>query len=339
MRRRDFMAGSAATAVLGVAELPAYAETNPQSSVPKRIAMVHPTEKPEGMTINGRRGFRAYFQELNRLGYIEGKNLLVERYSALGRQESYEEIARAIVSSRPDLILSLTGPLTRQFKPLTATIPIVTGASDPVATGIVTNMARPDGNITGVSVDAGLEVWGKRLQFLVETARGLTNLRLLIPTKARWRPVLEPLRDAAARAGTSIDAALLGEHINQAAYEQVFDAMERDRVDGLILSDSGEHVMYRQQIAYLAARYRLPAIYPYRDFVDVGGLLSYGIDPVDFWRRLAVVTHQVLGGAKPGDIPFYQLTKFDLVLNRTTARSLGLDFPPTLLAAADEVIE
>jgi len=155
----------------------------------------------------------------------------------------------------------------------------------------------------------------------------------------RWRPVLEPLRDAAARAGTSIDAALLGEHINQAAYEQVFDAMERDRVDGLILSDSGEHVMYRQQIAYLAARYRLPAIYPYRDFVDVGGLLSYGIDPVDFWRRLAVVTHQVLGGAKPGDIPFYQLTKFDLVLNRTTARSLGLDFPPTLLAAADEVIE
>ncbi len=314
MRRRDFMAGSAATAVLGVAELPAYAETNPQSSVPKRIAMVHPTEKPEGMTINGRRGFRAYFQELNRLGYIEGKNLVVERYSALGRQESYEEIARAIVSSRPDLILSLTGPLTRQFKP-------------------------SEGNITGVSVDAGLEVWGKRLQFLVETARGLTNLRLLIPTKARWRPVLEPLRDAAARAGTSIDAALLGEHINQAAYEQVFDAMERDRVDGLILSDSGEHVMYRQQIAYLAARYRLPAIYPYRDFVDVGGLLSYGIDPVDFWRRLAVVTHQVLGGAKPGDIPFYQLTKFDLVLNRTTARSLGLDFPPTLLAAADEVIE
>jgi len=154
------MAGSAATAVLGVAELPAYAETNPQSSVQKRIAMVHPTEKPEGMTINGRRGFRAYFQELNRLGYIEGKNLVVERYSALGRQESYEEIARAIVSSRPDLILSLTGPLTRQFKPLTATIPIVTGASDPVATGIVTNMARPDGNITGVSVDAGWKYGG-----------------------------------------------------------------------------------------------------------------------------------------------------------------------------------
>jgi ABC-type uncharacterized transport system substrate-binding protein len=339
MRRREFMAGSAATAAFGVAGWPVRAETDVRSPVPKRIAMVHPTEKPEGMTINGRRGFRAYFQELNRLGYIEGKNLVVERYSALGRQESYEEIARAIVGSRPDLILSLTSPITRQFKPLTVTIPIVAAASDPVATGIVTNLAKPEGNVTGVSVDAGLGVWGKRLQFLVETARNLTNVRLLTPATARWQTILEPLRDAAGRAGTSIDAALLSEHINQAAYEQVFDAVERDRVDGLILSDSGEHTTYRQQIADLAARYRLPAIYPYRDFVDVGGLLSYGIDPVDLWRRLAVVTDQVLRGAKPGDIPFYQLTKFELVLNRATARSLGLDFPPTLLATANDVIE
>ena len=115
--------------------------------------------------------------------------------------------------------------------------------------------------------------------------------------------------------------------------------MERDRVDGLIVADAADHIAYRQLIVDLAARYRLPAIYPYRDFVDAGGLLSYGIDLVEMFQRLAVMTNEVLRGAKPGDIPYYQMTKFDLVLNRATARSLGLDFPPTLLATANDVIE
>jgi putative ABC transport system substrate-binding protein len=336
MRRRHFMAGSAAIAALGVAGWP-VAETNAQSSVPKRVAMVHPSERPEGMTINGRRGFRAYFQELNRLGHIEGKNLVVERYSALGRLD--EEIAREIVDSHPDLIVSLSSVLTRQLKPLTATIPILAASGDPVATGIVTNLAKPDGNITGVSVDAGLEVWTKRLQFLVETAPRLANVRLLFPANARSWIVLQVLRDVAGRVGISIDAALVSTPVDQAAYEQVFEAMERDRVDGLILSDSAEHITYRQLIVDLAARYRLPAIASYREFVDAGGLLSYGIDLVDLFHRLAVMTNEVLRGAKPGDIPFYQLTKFDLVLNRATARSLGLDFPPALLATANDVIE
>ena len=147
-------------------------------------------------------------------------------------------------------------------------------------------------------------------------------------TRSLWETTaLDVLRDAAGRAGISIDAAAVSTPVDQAAYEQVFEAMERDRVDGLIVSDGAEHLAYRQLIADLAARYRLPAIYPYRDFVDVGGLLSYGIDLVEMLQRLAVMTNEVLRGAKPGDIPYYQMTKFDLVLNRATARSLGLDFP------------
>ena len=125
---------------------------------------------------------KAYFQELDRLGYIEGKNLVVEWYSVLGRYDRIEEIARAIVGSRPDLILSMSGALTRALKPLTTTIPILAITGDPVAGGIVTNLAKPGGNITGVSTDAGLEIYGKRFQYLVETARRLANVRFLMTT-------------------------------------------------------------------------------------------------------------------------------------------------------------
>jgi putative ABC transport system substrate-binding protein len=149
-----------------------------------------------------------------------------------------------------------------------------------------------------------------------------------IATSSLWETkVLNPLRDTAGRAGISIDAALVSTRADQAAYEQVFEAMERDRVDGLIVTDAVEHFSYRQLIADLAARYRLPAIYSFRDLVDVGGLLSYGIEPVDMFHRLAVMANELLRGAKPVDIPYYRLTKFELVLNRATARSLGLNFP------------
>ena len=327
MRRRDFMAGSVATAALGVAGWPVYAEINAGSPVPKRIALFHPNLSRDQWTSQERT--KAYFQELDRLGYIEGKNLVVEWYSILGRHDRTEEIARAVVASRPDLIVPMTGALTRALKPLTTTIPILAVTGDPVAGGILTSLARQGGNITGVSTDAGLEIYSKRLQLLVETARRLANVRFLVTTTSRWlweTKAGDALRDPASRAGISIDAALVSTPVDQAAYEKVFEAMERDRVDGLLIVD-------------LAARYRLPAIYPYRDFVDAGGLLSYGIDLVEMLQRLAVMTNEVLRGAKPGDIPYYQMTKFDLVLNRATARSLGFDFPPTLLATANDVIE
>ena len=253
MRRRDFMAGSAATAALGVAGWPVYAEINAGSPVPKRIAVVHPSLRRDQSTIMA--SIKAYFQELDRLGYIEGKNLVVEWYSVLGRHDRTEEIARAVVASRPDLILPISGALARALKPLTTTIPILAITADPVAGGIVKSLAKPGGNITGVSTDTGLGIYEKRLQFLVETARRLANVRFLMATTTRllWDTMAHnPLRDAAGRAGISIDAALVSTPVDQAAYEQVFEAMERDRVDGLIVNDAGDHVAYRQLIADLA---------------------------------------------------------------------------------------
>jgi putative ABC transport system substrate-binding protein len=146
------------------------------------------------------------------------------------------------------------------------------------------------------------------------------------------------VRKSAQQAGIHLTATSLDGNADPAQYERIFDEMAKDRIDGLLVADAGEHVTNRQLIVDLAAKYHLPTMYPWREFVEAGGLLSYGSDLVEVNRRLANITDQVLRGANPGDIPIYQQTKFELVLNRTTAKSFGLEFPATLLAVADEVI-
>ena len=146
------------------------------------------------------------------------------------------------------------------------------------------------------------------------------------------------LREAAQPTDISLNVISVGDGIDQAAYERAFDAMEQDKVDGLMVSDVPE-LFNQELIVHLAAKHRLPTIYHQREYVELGGLLAYGVDNADLWRQVADLVADVLGGANPGDIPFQQQVKFELVLNRTTARSLGLQFPATLLAVADEVIE
>jgi putative ABC transport system substrate-binding protein len=339
MKRREFIAGTAASAACGLVR-PADAQTEARPPGIKRIAFVHAAEKVEDMSVKGRRSIKAFFEELNRLGYIEGRNLVVERYSALGRPDRYADLARTVVASQPDLIVAMNGPVALQFKELTTTIPILGTPADPIVLGLVTNLARPGGNFTGVSVDAGFETYGKRLQLLNETmSNHLTTVRYFAGSSTKsLDAVVEELQKYARQAGIDLTATRLNGSADRADYERVFDTIAKDRVDGLIVADNGEHITNRQVIVDLAAKYRLPAIYPWREFVEAGGLLSYGTDLVDVMRRLADVTDQVLRGAKPGDIPIYQQTKFELVLNRTTAKSLGLEFPATLLAVADEVI-
>ena len=357
MRRREFIAGIAATATTGIAQ-PISAQTNAQLPVAKRIAIFHPTEPPEGMTINGRRAFKAYFGGLNKLGYIEGQNLIVERYSALGQPDRIGDLAREIVASHPDVIVPFGVVFIREIMALTTNIPMVAPTPDPIPYGFATSLARPDRNVTGVVMDAGLEIWGKRVQLLSETARKLTKVGYFVANPFPIPRQSAFVREAAEQAGiaaayvvvagkfdraayerTFATVVVGGEKIDQAAYERTFDAMEKEGVDGIVGSDNGEHLTYRQLIVDLAARHRLPAIYPFREFVEVGGLMAYSVDLVDVMRRVADMTAQLLRGKTPGDIPFYRQTKYELVLNRKAATSLGLEFPPILLTAADEVIE
>jgi putative ABC transport system substrate-binding protein len=333
MRRREFITlfgGTAATWPLAA---------RAQQPKIKRIAMAHPSDKVGNMTINGRRPFRALFEEFSRLRYVEGQNIAVERYSGEGRPERYAELARDVVNTHPDLILAVGARLSLDFKMATTTIPIVTVIIDPIAMGLVASIARPGGNITGVTIAGGLELIGKRIGLLVEAMPKLSTVGYLV-SRPYWEdPRGEAAREAAKQAGLSLKAALLGSAFNEAEYERVFRSMEQDRADALMVSDEAEHGPNVATIVELAAKGQLPTVYPFREFVEVGGLIAYSIDQAEIYRRLANLIDKILRGANPGDIPFYQPTKFELSVNLKTAKALGLEMPAMLLGRADEVIE
>jgi putative ABC transport system substrate-binding protein len=304
----------------------------------KRIAFVHPAAKVSEISVSGRPYYRAFFEELSRLGYVEGQNLGVERYSGEGRPERYAELARDVVNTHPDLILAAGGRLSLDFKMATTTIPIVTMIIDPIAMGLVASIARPGGNITGVTIAGGLELIGKRMGLLIEAMPKLSTVGYLASRPFWEDPRGAATREAAKRAGVALSPAMLGT-FNEAEYQRVFKSMEQDRADALMVSEEPEHVTYRATIVELAAKDRIPTIYPFREYVEVGGLMAYSIDQAEIYRRVANLIDKILRGANPGDIPFYQPTKFELSINLKTAKALGLEMPAMLLGRADEVIE
>jgi putative ABC transport system substrate-binding protein len=291
MKRREFI-----TLVGGAAAAWPLAVRAQQPVKMKRVAMVHPSNKVDDLNINGHPVYKAFFEELSRLGYVEGQNLSVERYSGEGRSEHYAELVRDVVSTHPDLILVISGSLALLFKMATTTIPIVTTTADPIAMGLVTSIARPGGNITGVSLDGGLEIYGKRIGLLIEAIPKLSKAGYLASRRNWERSTGDAAREAARRAGISLTGELLGSSLSEAEYQRVFDSMEQDRVDPLMVAEEADHLAYRVAIVELAAKSRIPAIYPYREFVDVGGLIAYSIDLVDVFRRIANLIDQILKG-------------------------------------------
>jgi putative tryptophan/tyrosine transport system substrate-binding protein len=278
------------------------------------------------------------FEELIRLGYVEGRNLLIERYSGEGRAAHYPELAREIVSRNPDLIIPFGNFLVLDVKAATSTIPIVGIFGQPIEFGIVPSLARPGGNITGVSVDVGVDQWPKRLQLLKEAVPQITRLGILTTRNVRehWGRLHPVLR---ADDSVSLVGPPLEHPTDEQEYHRVFAALAQEKAEGLLVSDVTENVTYRRLIVELAARGRLPAIYPYRQFVEAGGLMSYGIDVSEVGHRVADFADKILKGAKPGDIPIFQPTKFELSINLKTAKTLGIELPPLLVARADNVIE
>jgi putative tryptophan/tyrosine transport system substrate-binding protein len=325
--------------ILALLAAPLAAEAQPTGKV-CRIAFVHPSMPVADMIKERERS--AFFSELRRLGYVEGKNLIVERRSAEGRNERYPEIVAEVTRLKPDLIVAISTPLVRRFKTATTTIPIVGTTSDPVASGLVANLSRPGGNITGFSIAAGDEMLGKQLELLREAAPNASRVALLTPRPAgaleddRYHRVI---REAGERLGLTLVFALLDSPIQEREYRRAFDAMAGERAQALFVSDLLENFTYRRVIVELARRARLPAIYPYREFVDVGGLLSYGVNNADLFRQVAGYVDRILKGANPGDLPYQLPTKFELVINLKTAKALGQTIPQSLLLRADQVIE
>ena len=333
MRRREFM-----TLAGGVAVWPLAARAQ-QRATQHRIAIFHPAIPTTLITeTGGGSAWRAFFAELRRLGYIEGENLIIERYSAEGHHERYADLAREIVTRNPHVIVTGTNPVVIAFKAATSTIPVVAFMLDPLKAGLVTSLARPGGNLTGITLDAGIEIWGKRLQMLKEAIPSTTTAAFLGMRDGWEGSSGQVLRAAGAELGISL-VFMLPQKGNSLEIERVFAVMEQQRPDAVLVSGEGDLYAHRQLIAELAEKNRLPAMCPYRDYVDAGGLMAYTVDLAELLRRMADDVHQILKGAKPGDIPIYQPTKFQLLINLKTAKTLGLTLPPALLARADEVIE
>jgi putative tryptophan/tyrosine transport system substrate-binding protein len=332
MRRRDFIFGSLAIAAMGSAR----AE---QRGKVYRIAIVHPSYPVASLTETSfSPGIRAIFTELRRLGYIEGKNLVIERYSGEGRAAHYPDLAREVVAHNPDLITTIGDDLVLDFKATTTIIPIVGVFLAPIENGIVSSLARPGGNITGITAQIGLEVWGKRIQLLRQVVPQISKLGAIESTaiRDRWQAVE---REDAQRTGITWVGPTLNHPIDETEYRRVFAALVEDRADAIVVTQELENITNRKLIAELAEKNRLPAIYALKVFVEAGGLMSYGSDQSQYGLSTAYIADQILKGAKPGDIPIMQPTKFELVINLKAAKVLGLTVPPELLATADEVIE
>jgi putative tryptophan/tyrosine transport system substrate-binding protein len=334
MKRRTFI-----TLISGAAAWPLVARAQQRAKM-KRIAMVHPTEPIANMVASNHRFWGGFFEELGRAGYVEGKNLVVERYSAAGQPDRFAPLAREVVDTHPDAIYAISSFISVAFKAATTTIPIVCVTSDPVAAGLVSNIARPGGNITGRSVDTGFEIWGKRIGLLKEALPKMSNIFLIAEKTARWEGQFgSAVRQAATAAGIALNAAFIDGKLDATAYQRVFAAFEQDRPDALLVSDYGGHITNAPTIVALAAKYRIPAMYAWRDFVEIGGMISYGDDSEAMGRSAGYQMGQVLNGTNPGDIPFDQVTRLELAINLKTAKALALEFPATLLGSADLVVE
>jgi putative tryptophan/tyrosine transport system substrate-binding protein len=278
----------------------------------------------------------AFVQRLNELGWVEGRTVAIERRWAEGRSESFAEIAAELVRLKVDVIVT-SGGAVPAAKQVTSVIPIVFAlASDPVGTGMIASLARPGGNVTGLSQQSR-ELAGKRLELLREVLPSLRRLAA-IGNAASPGFALEMGDIQAVTRTLSLDVAAF--EIRRAEdIAPLFQAI-KDRADALYVIGSDPLIATKRiAISTLAAAARLPTMHSAREYVEAGGLLSYGPNWADLFRRAADYVDKILRGAKPADLPVEQPTKFDLVINLTTAKALGLDVPPTLLTRADEVIE
>jgi putative tryptophan/tyrosine transport system substrate-binding protein len=278
----------------------------------------------------------AFVQRLRELGWIEGRTVVIEYRWAEGRYEYLTEIAAEFVRLKVDVIVTYATPPVVAAKQATAVIPIVSAVmGDPVGTGLVASLARPGGNVTGLSVLTP-DLAGKRLELLREVVPGLRRLAFLGNV---GNPITELEMGEVQTAARTLDLDLITLEIRRP--EDIVPAFETLKSGAQALYVAGDPLVLanRVRINTLALVARLPAFYNERAYVEAGGLMSYGVNWPDLFRRTAELVDKILRGAKPGDIPVEQPTKFDLVINLTTAKALGLDVPTTLLARADEVIE
>src|SRR5438128_842077 len=279
----------------------------------------------------------AFRQGLRELGYTEGQNIAIEYRFAGGRAERLPELATELVRLEPDVLVTPGTPASLGGKRATSTIPIVfAGVADAVGAGLIANLARPGGNITGLT-SISAELGGKRLELLKEVAPKASRVAVLYnPTDRSNVLVLNELQKSAPALGLTLQPL---EVRGPGGFEGAFVAMTRQRPHPLFVAAGPPTTEHRKALVDLAAKRRIPAMWGERQFVEAGGLMSYAVNFYDQVRGAAIYVDKILNGAKPGDLPVEQPTKYELVINLNAARTLGLTIPPSLLLRADQIIE
>jgi putative tryptophan/tyrosine transport system substrate-binding protein len=334
MKRREFLVGLLVTATTASAQAQ-------QKGKVYRLAVVDPINPVTDITEVGELPYyRGFFEGLRELGFAEGRNLEIKRYSGEGHSERYGDMVREVVNSRPDMILVFSTRLLIMLKEATTAIPLVGAMADPVRVGLVASMARPGGNITGVAHDPGAQFYNKRLELLKQAVPSVSKLGILISHALVEKTTSgAETKEAARRAGIEIMWPIEALFWREEEYRAAFARMAREGADAIVVSEMNENWTYRRLIIALAEEFRLPAIYPAHMFVELGGLMSFGVNWSDSGRDCARVVAEIFNGANPANIPISQPTKYELSLNLKTAKALGIEMPPSVLVQADQVIE
>jgi putative tryptophan/tyrosine transport system substrate-binding protein len=310
---------------------PLAAEAQAPAKVPRIgfLSARSSTDKPDFLEV-----FR---QGLRELGYVEGQTIAIESRFAEGRPERLPALAAELVRLKVDVIVTAAPPAPEAAKQATSTIPIVfTVAGDPVAEGLVASLARPGGNITGLSSISG-EVVGKQFELLKVVAPKVSRVAVLQnPSSQTHHHTLRQAEDAARTLGVQLQ---IVQARTPPEIDAAFAAMRSQRAGGVLVLRDPLFLNQRTKIAALAAKSRLPAVYGFREEAEAGGLMAYGANVPLMFLRAATYVDKILKGAKPADLPVEQPTKFELVINLKTAKTLGLTIPPSLLQRADEVIQ
>jgi putative tryptophan/tyrosine transport system substrate-binding protein len=332
VKRRKFITllGGAAAAWLHA--------TDSQSSKVHRIALVF-TDSPVAVMAGPEPvhpAARTFLHTLRALDYVEGQNLILERRSAEGRYERYREIFADLVRLNVDVIVTYSTEMAQEAKAVTSTVPIVAvGAANPVESGLVNSLARPGGNITGLTYFVGPEMEAKRLQLLKDTLPGVIRVGYLSTIEDWEAPEAKNVRAAAQMLGLTI---VLAAH-TPTEYGDAFALLDGGGIDALFCNAGGYQFANRKLIVDFARKTRLPDIHSFREAVQVGALMSYGVSLTDLYRRAATYVDKILKAAKPADLPVEQPIKFDLVINLKTAKALGIKISDNVLSIADEIIE
>jgi putative tryptophan/tyrosine transport system substrate-binding protein len=328
IERRTFLAGAGAVLVAA----PLAAEEQPAGKV-QRIGYL-----TAGSVTANPRVLEAFRQGLRELGWVEGQNIVIEYRSAEGRFDRLPELAAELVRLKVDVVVAAPTPAALAAKHTTGMVPIVgVSLTDPVGLGLIASLARPGGNVTGVSYSVGTDIFGKDLELLKEAVPTVRRVAILSNPDGPSQPLtIRNIKAAAQSLGLQLQ---LVEARGPGDFDGAFAAMARERVGALLVVTDPVFIPHRARLVNLAAKNGLPSIFTQKADVEAGGLMSYGPDFADMYRRAATYVDKILKGAKPGDLPVEQPTKFELVINLKTAKALGLAIPPSLLARADQVIE